>query len=119
MRKIIHILLVIITFRLLIGCSKDDNVFNASGGPICGIVLAPNPVSQNVTCTFYINQNAYITGTLENLTGTAIMTFWDGYFEAGQYNVTINSEYMTNGYYIIKCQSGKYVYTKLLEIRRN
>ncbi|WP_333667244.1 T9SS type A sorting domain-containing protein, partial [Flavobacterium sp.] len=81
------------------------------------VVVYPNPVKENATIEFDLENDSNVSITIYNMNGQLINTVYSGNALAGEkYIVNLNASGMKTGVYILKLNTDTTVYTKSLII---
>ena len=73
----------------------------------------PNPFNQNVTITFSVHSESYVTLEIFDITGRRVSKLFDNMFIPGKYQAIWNGENYASGVYFIKAKAGE-----MLNIKR-
>ena len=70
------------------------------------ISMYPNPVSDQATVSFNLESNANVSYQVFDMTGRMVMSKNVGQFGEGSHQVTINTENLSTGSYILRLNQG-------------
>ncbi|MCK5686523.1 T9SS type A sorting domain-containing protein, partial [bacterium] len=66
----------------------------------------PNPFNPNTTINFSLNNAADVSVQVYDINGRFVDTVYDGYKEAGSYNMDWNGANFASGVYVVKLTVG-------------
>ncbi len=72
----------------------------------------PNPFNPVTKIKFHLSKSGMLKLSVYDVLGTKVKTIYDGYKEAGEYEVEFNSNGLTSGMYIYKLEAENYSSTK-------
>lgn len=78
----------------------------------------PNPFNGQTTIMFTINSPQEISLVLYDLLGREIKVLKQGWFNPGDYDVTIDSDYLSSGIYFYSLRAGKKIQTRKMTLIR-
>ncbi|MEO8151339.1 MAG: T9SS type A sorting domain-containing protein [Bacteroidia bacterium] len=107
-------------------CSKTSNVIKVtvnckiSDGNVVvmnDFSLHPNPSNENAYLEFSLDEQKQVTVTIYDLTGRSVSEIAGQYYDAGDYQLTLNTSELNNGIYFVKINSGNEKQTLKLNVQ--
>lgn len=82
-----------------VAAKRPDNKNN-------NIKIYPNPIKNSATVTYTVNSNEHVTLILYDITGRLVSTIVNENKVEGTYKVTMNTEQLAKGMYVVTLQAG-------------
>ena len=82
------------------------------------IDVYPNPVSNESTISFSLNQSQNVSLKIFDVNGKFVSSLADRNFEEGEHQIEFNAEKINAGIYFLKMQAGEFLKTEKLIVTK-